>query len=262
MSVTSVETVHPTAIVDPTAQVAPGVAIGPYAVIGPQVVIGEGTRIGPHVVIERDTTLGTDCRVHAGAVLGGDPQDLKFDDEETVLVIGDRTVIRECVTLNRGTSATGRTVIGSDCMLMAYSHVAHDSVLGDHVILANAVEMAGHVVIEDWAIVGGISAVHQFARVGRHAIVGGCTAVRKDVPPFTKLSGNPASLYGLNSVGLERRGFDDEARGQLRRAYRILFQSKLNVRQGVERVREDLPATPEIDQLLAFIESSTRGIHT
>lgn len=254
--------VHATAIIDPTATLAQDIAIGPFSVIGPGVTIGEGTWIGPHVVIERDTTLGRECRVHAGAVLGGDPQDLKYDDEPSVLIVGDRTVIRECVTLNRGSAASGRTVVGSDCLFMAYSHVAHDCTIGDHVVMANSVALAGHVVIEDWVIIGGLAAMHQFVRVGCHAIVGGMSPIRKDVPPYTKASGNPASLYGLNSVGLDRRGFDAETRGVLRRAYRILFQSPMNVTQAVEQARLDLPQTPEVEHLLRFIETSQRGIHT
>lgn len=252
--------VHPTAVIDETADVAADVSIGPYAIVGPHVVVGSGTRIGPHAVLERDTTIGRDCRIHAGAVLGGDPQDLKYRDEDATLVVGDRTVIRECATLNRGTVASGRTVVGSDCLLMAYVHVAHDCVIGDHVVIANAVNMGGHITIEDWAIVGGITAIHQFARIGRHAIVGGASAVRKDVPPYVKAAGNPLALYGLNSLGLERRGFPQEVRQALRRAYRLLFQSRLNVTQALERARDELPALPEVLHLLEFIERSDRGI--
>lgn len=252
--------VHATAVIDDAAGLAADVVVGPYAVIGPNVTVGAGTRIGPHVVLERDTTIGRDCRIHAGAVLGGDPQDLKYRDESSQLIVGDRTVVRECVTLNRGTAASGRTVVGSDCLLMAYVHVAHDCVIGNHVVLANSVHMGGHIEIEDWAVVGGITAIHQFVRIGRHAIVGGASAVRKDVPPYVKAAGNPIALYGLNSLGLERRGFDAEVRTALRRAYRLLFQSKLNVTQAVERVRSELPGLPEIEHLLEFIERSQRGI--
>lgn len=252
--------VHPTAVIDDAAELAGDVSVGPYAVIGPNVVVGAGTRIGPHAVIERDTTIGRECRIHAGAVLGGDPQDLKYDDEPSQLIIGDRTVVRECATLNRGTAATGRTVIGSDCLLMAYVHVAHDCVIGDHVVLANAVNMGGHITIENWAVVGGLTAIHQFVRVGQHAMVGGASAVRKDVPPFVKAAGDPIALFGLNSIGLERRGFGEDVRQQLRSAYRLLFQSKMNVTQAVGRVRAELPAAAEIEHLLAFIESSERGV--
>jgi UDP-N-acetylglucosamine acyltransferase len=196
--------------------------------------------------------------VHAGAVLGGDPQDLKYGGEAAPLVVGDRTVIRECATLNRGTSARGRTEIGSDCLLMAYSHVAHDCLLGDHVIIANAVNMGGHCDLGDWVIVGGITPIHQFVQIGAHAFVGGSSAVRKDVPPFVKAAGDPLRLFGLNSVGLQRRGFDEE-RQALRRAYRLLFQSKSNLREALRTARAELTG-PHVETLLAFIEGSERGV--
>jgi UDP-N-acetylglucosamine acyltransferase len=252
--------VHPTAVVDETAEVGEGVEIGPYSVVGPNVRLGPGTRLGPHVVIERDTTLGRDCRGHAGAVLGGDPQDLKYGGEAAPVLVGDRTVIRECATVNRGTEARGRTQVGSDCLLMAYAHVAHDCVLGDHVILANAVNMGGHCELGDWVIVGGITAIHQFVQIGAHAFVGGSSAVRKDVPPFVKAAGDPLRLFGLNSVGLQRRGFSDEERAALRRAYRLLFQSKSNLREAVVTARAELAGSAHAEALLAFIEGSERGI--
>jgi UDP-N-acetylglucosamine acyltransferase len=251
--------VHATAILDASVEVGEGAEIGPYAVIGPNVRIGAGTKLGPHVVIERDTTLGRDCRVHAGAVLGGDPQDLKYGGEAAPLIVGDRTVIRECVTVNRGTDARGRTEIGADCLLMAYSHVAHDCVLGDNVIIANSVNMGGHCTLGDWVIIGGITPIHQFVQVGAHAFVGGSSAVRKDVPPFVKAAGDPLRLFGLNTVGLQRRGFSDEERAGLRRAYRLLFQSKTNLRESLRTARAELSG-PHIDTLLSFIEGSERGI--
>lgn len=252
--------IHATAVVDPGASLGEGVTIGPYSVIGPRVTIGDGATLGAHVVIERDTTIGSQCRVHSGAVLGGDPQDLKYDGESSRLAVGDRTVIRECATLNRGTSARGMTEIGSDCLLMAYSHVAHDCIVGDNVVIANAVNMGGHVTIEDWAIVGGVTAIHQFVRIGQHAIVSGASAVRKDVPPYVKAAGNPLHLYGLNSVGLQRRGFSDEARQALRRLYRLFFQSDLNISQAIVAARADMEPRPEIEHFLAFVEASERGI--
>jgi UDP-N-acetylglucosamine acyltransferase len=252
--------VHPSAIIDPGAELGDGVDIGPYSIIGPNVAIGAGTRIGPHVVIERDTRIGQDCRVHAGAVLGGDPQDLKYAGEAAMLVIGDRTVVRECATLNRGTSSRGRTEIGADCLLMAYSHVAHDCLLGDNVILANSVNMGGHCELGDWVIVGGMTPIHQFVKVGAHAFVGGSSAVRKDVPPFVKAAGDPLRLFGLNTVGLQRRGFTDAERLELRRAYRLLFQSKQNVRDAVRAVREEMPGATHVETLLSFIEGSERGV--
>lgn len=252
--------IHSTAVIDPTAEIGAGTVIGPYAIIGPNVVIGEGCKIGPHVVIERDTILGSGCKIHKGAVLGGDPQDLKYLGEPTLLLVGDRTVIREYATLNRGTSAHGKTEVGSDCLLMAYTHVAHDCVIGNHVILSNAVNMGGHVVIEDWAIVGGVTPIHQFVRIGQHAFVGGGSRVSKDIPPFVKAAGSPVALYGLNAVGLERRGFSGEVRRELKRAYRILFNSSLNLSQARERVAAELTLYPEVEALLHFIAESERGV--
>jgi UDP-N-acetylglucosamine acyltransferase len=252
--------VHATAIVDPAAELGADVSVGPYAVIGPNVTIGAGTRIGPHALIERDTVVGEACVIHKGAVLGTDPQDLKYDGEPTSLVVGDRTVVREYVTVNRGTSAGGRTQVGSDCLLMAYAHVAHDCVLGDHVVIANAVNMGGHVSIGDWAIVGGMTPIHQFVRIGRHAFVGGASRVHKDVPPFVRVSGNPIELCGLNSVGLQRRGVGPAVRRELKRAYRLFFASSLNVSQALARAREELEPFAEVMQLLEFIEATDRGI--
>ncbi|HKJ02431.1 MAG TPA: acyl-ACP--UDP-N-acetylglucosamine O-acyltransferase, partial [Longimicrobiales bacterium] len=178
----------------------------------------------------------------------------------SILEVGDRTVIREYATLNRGTAATGRTAVGSDCLLMAYAHVAHDCELGNHVILANSVNMAGHVLIEDWVIVGGITPIHQFVRIGAHAFVGGGSRVSQDVPPYCRVAGSPTSLFGLNSVGLERRGFTEEVRAALKKTYRILFQSKLNVAQALVRARDEVPPIPEVLHLLSFVRDSERGV--
>ncbi|HET9439961.1 MAG TPA: acyl-ACP--UDP-N-acetylglucosamine O-acyltransferase [Longimicrobiales bacterium] len=252
--------VHETAIVDASAALADDVVVGPYTVIGPNVRIGAGTEIGPHVHIVRDTLIGANCRIHHGAALGGDPQDLKYAGEPAELIIGENTIIREFVTLNRGTSAHGKTEIGANCLLMAYAHVAHDCVLGDHVILANSVNMGGHVLIEDYVIVGGLTAIHQFVRIGRHAFVGGSAAVMKDVPPFVKAAGNPLKLYGLNSLGLQRRGFSEETRVTLKRAYRMIFSSSLNIGQALAQAQIDLQVTPDVAHFLAFIEASQRGV--
>ncbi|MDT8368337.1 MAG: acyl-ACP--UDP-N-acetylglucosamine O-acyltransferase [Longimicrobiales bacterium] len=252
--------VHPTAIVDDGAEVGPGVVIGPWSIVGPEVRIGAGTVIGPHVLIEQRTTLGERCRISKGAVLGTDPQDLKFGGEETWLHLGSDTVIREFATLNRGTAATGRTRVGSDCVIMAYAHVAHDCEIGDHVIVSNAVNMAGHVEIADWAIVGGVTPIHQFVRIGTHAFVGGGSRIPQDVPPFCRVAGNPPKLYGLNSVGLERRGFTEEVRRALKEAYRIVLLRGLTVRRGIEAARSAVPGTPEVEHFLDFIASSERGI--
>lgn len=256
----AVPEVHPTALIDPSAELAPGVVVGPYSIVGPGVRVGARTRIGSHVLIERDTTVGEECTIHQGAVLGTDPQDLKYMGEPTVLVVGDRTVIREYATLNRGTIASGVTRVGSDCMLMAYTHVAHDCHLGNHVILSNAVNMAGHVSIGDWAIIGGLTPIHQFVRIGAHAFVGGATRVAKDVPPYVKAAGSPMELYGLNSVGLQRRGFPEEVRRELKRAYRLFFASNHNVAQALARAREELRAIPEVEVFLSFFENSERGV--
>jgi UDP-N-acetylglucosamine acyltransferase len=251
---------HPTAIIDDSAELGEGVTVGPYSVIGPRVVIGAGTQVGPHVFVDRDTTVGAHCALYKGAVLGSDPQDLKYRGEATRLVVGDRTVIREFATLNRGTSALGQTTIGDDCLLMAYSHVAHDCQLGNHVILSNSVNMGGHVLIEDWVVIGGGTLIHQFARIGQHAFIGGGSAVRKDVPPFVKASGDPLQLYGLNSVGLQRRGFSEEVRRELKRAYRLFFGSSNNTSQALARAREELQGIPEIEAFLSFFEQSERGV--
>ncbi len=252
--------IHPTAIVDPDAELGQGVVVGPWAIIGPGVAIGDGTEIGPRVLVERDTSVGEDCRISNGAVLGTDPQDLKFQGEHTVLEVGDRTVIREFATLNRGTSAAGRTVVGSDCLLMAYTHVAHDCELGNHVILSNGVNMAGHVMIEDWVSVGGLTPIHQFVRIGAHAFVGGLSRISQDVPPYCRVAGNPSKLYGLNSIGLERRGFSPEVRKALKDTYRTLFQKKMNLSEAMRRAEKDVPAIPEVRHMLEFIRKSERGI--
>ncbi len=252
--------IHPQAIVDPGAELGEGVVVGPWTRIGPNVRVGDGTVIGSHVLIDRNTTVGERCEIHQGAVLGSPPQDLKFGGEETVLVVGDRTVIREYATLNRGTSASGSTSVGDDCLLMAYTHVAHDCRVGHHVILSNAVNMAGHVELEDWVIIGGLTPIHQFVRVGLHAFVGGGSRISQDVAPFCRVAGSPPKLYGLNSVGLERRGFSAEVRAALKRAYRLVFQSNLNVSQGVARAREEVEPLPDVLRFLDFIQESERGV--
>lgn len=252
--------VHPTAVIDASAEFGTDAVIGAYAVIGPNVKVGAHTTIGPHVHIVRDTTIGASCAIHHGAAIGGDPQDLKYAGEPTELVIGNRTVIREFVTLNRGTTAHGKTMIGSECLIMAYAHVAHDSIIGDHVILANSVNMGGHVEVGDHVIIGGMTAVHQFVKIGAHAFVSGSSAVRKDVAPYVKAAGDPLKLFGLNSVGLRRRGFSDETRQSIKRAYRLFFQSSLNVTQALEQARAELPDSPELRHFLEFIEASGRGV--
>lgn len=255
-------TVHPTAIVDRSAELGEGVTIGPWALIGPRVRIGDGTEVGPRVLIEKDTTVGEDCRLANGAVLGTDPQDLKYKGGHSTLEVGDRTVVREFATLNRGTEASGRTVVGTDCLLMAYTHVAHDCEIGNHVVLANSVNMAGHVLIEDWVIVGGLTPIHQFVRIGAHAFVGGGSRVPQDVPPYCRAAGNPLRLYGLNSVGLERRGLSDDVRRALKQAYRMLFQGTENLSTALDRAEREVTGIPEVKHLVQFVRSSERGVTT
>ena len=254
--------IHPTAIVHADAQIGEGVQIDPWVIIGPQVTNGAGTRIGPRVLIERDTSVGEDCTIGNGAALGTDAQDMKYRGEPATLEIGDRTVIREFATLNRGTAASGKTVVGSDCLIMAYVHVAHDCELGNHVILSNAVNMGGHVLIEDWAIVGGLTPIHQFVRIGAHAFVGGGSRISQDVPPYCRAAGNPPRLFGLNSVGLERRGLSDEVRKALKKAYRILFKSDASLSKALLRADEEIQGIPEVRHLIEFIRASERGITT
>jgi UDP-N-acetylglucosamine acyltransferase len=222
--------------------------------------VGDGCRIGAHAVLERNVRLGAGVRVGHGSVLGGDPQDVKYRGEDTWVEVGDATVIREYCTINRGTAATGRTVIGRGCFLMSYVHVAHDCNIGDEVIIANAVQMAGHVSIENRAVISGLVPIHQFVRIGTFAFVGGGSRVNQDVPPFTKAVGNPVHLYGLNSVGLERAGFAAEVRLALKRAYRLLFNSDLTLSQGIARARAELGGIAEVETLLKFVEASQRGV--
>lgn len=254
--------IHPSAIIDPEAVIGEGVKIGPWSMIGPRVTVGDGTRIGGHVLVEKDTTIGAGCHLHQGAVLGTDPQDLKYRGENTVLIVGDRTVVREYATLNRGTDDLQQTVVGDDCLLMAYSHIAHDCQIGNNVVIANAVNMAGHVFIEDWAIVGGLTAVHQFVRIGAHAFVGGASRTSQDVPPYTRAAGSPMKLYGLNSIGLDRRGFSREVRQALKNAYRAVFQGSLPLSQGLEQAEAEAEDFPEVRHFLSFIRTSERGVTT
>lgn len=254
--------VHPSAVVDDDAELDPSCSVGPFAVIGPGVELGPDVRVGSHALVERDTRLGEGCEIHHGAVVGTDPQDLKYEGEPSTLEIGPRTVIREYATLNRGTAASGATVVGGDCLIMAYAHVAHDCRLGDHVILSNSVNMGGHVEIGDWVIVGGVTAIHQFARIGRHAFVGGGSRLPQDVVPYTTVAGNPCAAYGVNTTGLRRRGFDDGRIKALRAAYRSLFRSDLNLGDAVDRLAEEGPETEEVREVIEFIRASERGVTT
>ena len=253
--------VHATAIVSPDATLADGVEVGPYSIIGPDVTIGKNTTIGPHAVIETQTDIGEGCRISQFASLGGPPQDLKFKGEKTRVVIGNHNTIREYVTINRATTSDiGVTIIGDHNLLMAYCHVAHNCKLGNHIVMANAANLAGHIHVEDFAIIGGLTGVHQFTRIGAHAIIGGASAVTKDVPPFCTAAGNYAKLYGLNMIGLKRRGFSDRAIQALRTAYRIVFRSSMLLSAAVKKVEEEVEDLPEVRQFLDFIRASERGI--
>jgi UDP-N-acetylglucosamine acyltransferase len=248
------------AVVSPKAQLGDNVAIGPFTTIEDDVVIGAGTTIGSNALIANGSRLGRECRIHHGAVLGTPPQDLKYKGEPTTLEVGDHTTIREYATLNRGTHERMKTTVGSHCFIMAYAHVAHDCDLGNHIILANSVNMAGHVTIEDHAIIGGMTPIHQFVRVGQHSMTGGGFRVPKDIPPYVLAGHEPMVFQGLNIVGLKRRNFSAETIELLEKAYHILYQSRLNVSQAVERIKRDLPQTSEIKNILDFIATSKRGI--
>ncbi|MBM4285748.1 MAG: acyl-ACP--UDP-N-acetylglucosamine O-acyltransferase [Deltaproteobacteria bacterium] len=253
--------IHPTALVHAGARLAPGVSVGPYSIIEEQVRIGPDTVIGPHVVIRNHTTIGARCRIFQFASLGEVPQDLKFAGEVSQLIIGDDNTIREFATLHRGTAGGGGvTRLGRGNLLMAYTHVAHDCRVGDGVIMSNAATLGGHIIVEDRAILGGLAAVHQFSRIGRHAFIGGCSAVPRDVPPYTMAVGNRAKLVGLNLVGLKRAGLGDAAIQALRQAFDLLFVSGLNLKDAVARARRDLPPLPELQHLLNFVETSERGL--
>ena len=252
--------IHPTAIVSSDAQLADDVEVGAFSIIGTGCIAGPGCVISARTTLEKNVRLGEQVFVGTGSVLGGDPQDLKYRGEETWVEIGDRTSVREYATINRGTSHSQKTSVGRDCFIMSYVHLAHDCHLGDNVIISNGTQLAGHVVVEDYASISGLTGFHQFVRVGAHSFVGGCSRVAKDVPPFLKAVGNPVKLYGLNSVGLQRRGFSEETLRELKRAYRLLFRSDLNLSQGLERARAEVPELPEVKHFLDFIEASQRGV--
>jgi UDP-N-acetylglucosamine acyltransferase len=253
--------IHPTAVVAPDAELAEGVEVGAYAVIGPGVQIGANTRIGPHVVIQGPTRLGADNQVFQFASVGSAPQDKKYRDEATRLEIGDRNVIRECVTLNRGTvQDQGLTRIGNDNLFMAYAHVAHDCVIGDHCILANNATLGGHVHLGDWAIMGGLSGVHQFCKVGAHAFIANNAAVTRDVPPYVMAVGQPAAAHSVNAEGLKRRGFTAEQVRNIRNAFRLLYRSGLKLADAETQLAALAQQQPELRLLAEFLPQSTRSI--
>ncbi|MDX1905183.1 MAG: acyl-ACP--UDP-N-acetylglucosamine O-acyltransferase [Thermonemataceae bacterium] len=248
------------AYIHPKAQIGENVHIEPFATIHEDVVIGEGTWIGSNTTVMNGARIGKNCRIFPGAVIAAIPQDLKFKGEHSTVEIGDNTTIRECATLNRGTSHSGKTVIGSNTLIMAYVHIAHDCVVGNNCILVNAVQMAGHIIMEDYAIVGGASAIHQFTRIGSHAMVAGGSLLRKDIPPFVKAGREPVSYAGVNSLGLRRRGFSNEQIILIQNIYRVVFQQGYNTTDAVKKVKEEFGNSEEREIILGFIESSERGI--
>ena len=254
--------IHPTAIIDSTARIAQNVDIGPFCRIGPNVEIAEGTVLEANVQIQKWTSVGAGCRFYPFGVIGSDPQDLKYKGEETYLEIGKKNVFREFVTINRGTSVGGgTTTIGDRNLFMAYSHVAHDSELASDIIMANAATLAGHVVVSDNATIGAFSSVHQFCRVGFHAFIGGYSVVTRDALPYIKTVGdrNDAKIYGINTIGLQRKGLAEDSVLALKRVYRLLFRSDMNTRDAVRHAREQSWTAPEVEVLLQFIETSRRG---
>ena len=254
-------TIHPTAIVHPKAQIAPSVTIGPYAIIGENVRIGKGSSIGPHCVLEGNTEIGENCRIYQFNSIGAAPQDLKYRNEETGLIIGNNNTFREFNTVHRGTKAgRGKTVIGDDNFFMAYVHIAHDCLIGSRSILANASTLGGHVEIGNDSVIGGLTGIHQFVRIGDYVMIGGASAVAQDIPHFVCAAGNRTSLYGLNMIGLKRKGFSKERIEALKKAYKILFRTGLTLADAVSRIREEKIDQPDVVRLVDFVQSSERGI--
>ncbi|MGV4412907.1 acyl-ACP--UDP-N-acetylglucosamine O-acyltransferase [Chryseobacterium sp. T1] len=252
--------IHQLTAVDSRAKIGKNVTIEPFTTIGADVEIGEGCWIGSNVTIMQGTRIGKNCKIFPGAVIGGIPQDLKFDGEDSMVYIGDNTVIRECVTINRGTKAQGFTKVGNDCLIMATAHVAHDCNIGNNVIIANACGIAGHVEIGDFVVMGGLSAVHQFGKIGKHVMISGGSLVRKDIPPYIKVAREPISYAGINSVGLRRRGFSNDKIFEIQKIYRAIFQMKMNTAQSIEFVEKEMLPTMERDEIIQFIQNSPRGI--
>ncbi len=251
---------QPLAYIHPQARIARNVVIEPFCTIHQNVVIEEGTWIGSNVTIFEGARIGKNCKIYPGAVISGTPQDLKYNGEETEAIIGDNTVIRECVTISRGTNDKMKTVIGKNCLLMAYVHIAHDCIIGDNCILANSVQVAGHVHIDDYAIIGGATAVHQFVKVGAHVMISGGSLVRKDVPPYTKAAREPLSYSGINSIGLRRRGFSSEKIMEIQEIYRYLYLKGLNNSKAIELIELELNPSKERDEIVRFVRNSDRGV--
>ena len=246
--------------IHPEAKLDPSVQVGPFVYIDKDVEIGAGTVIDANATILEGTRIGKNCHIFPSAVVGAIPQDLKFKGEKTYVFIGDNTTIRECATVHRGTASKGKTVVGNNCLIMAYSHVAHDCILHDHIIMSNATQLAGEVEVDDWAILGGGTLVHQFSHIGAHVMIQGGTRVNKDIPPFIIAARDPVSYCGINSVGLGRRGFTKEQLSSIQETYRLLYMSGLNVSQALQQITEALPQTPERDMIVEFIKASPRGV--
>jgi UDP-N-acetylglucosamine acyltransferase len=252
--------IHSTAMVDPKAEIGQDVEIGPNTIVGPHVSLAEGTRVGANCLLDGWTSIGRRCRIFHAAVIGAEPQDVKYRGERTYVKIGDGNIIREFVTVHRATGEEKETRIGDRCFIMAYAHVAHNCTVGSEVVLANSVNMAGHVTIEDFATIGGVTPIHQFVRIGKYAFIGGGSRIPMDIVPYVKVAGNPARVSGLNSIGIQRHGFSVETRQILKQAYKLIFRSRLNVTQAIERIKAEIEPIPEIQHLVDFIESSERGI--
>jgi UDP-N-acetylglucosamine acyltransferase len=248
------------AFIHPDAKLGKDVTVEPFAYIAGNVVIGDGTWVGPNATIMHGARIGKNCRIFPSAVVSGIPQDLKFRGEETTVEIGDNTTIRECATVNRGTASVGKTVVGNNSLLMAYSHIGHDCVVGNNCIIGNSSSLAGEVNVGDWAILSGGTLVHQFARIGAHVMIGGGSKVRIDVPPFIKADRDPLAYLGLNSVGLTRRGFPKERIDEIHNIYRVIYQNGLNFSQALDRVEKEFKSSPDRDSILEFIRKSERGI--
>lgn len=252
--------IHQLAAVDKRAKIGKNVVVEPFTTIAGDVHIEDGTWIGPNVTIMDGARIGKNCRIFPGTVISAIPQDLKFDGEDTQAIIGSGTTLRECVTINRGTKALGYTKVGDDCLIMATSHVAHDCILGNHVIVANGCGIAGHVEIGDYVVMGGLSAVQQFGKIGKHAMISGGSLIRKDIPPYVKVGREPISYAGINSVGLRRRGFTNDKIFEIQKIYRYIFQMKMNVTQAMNYIEKEMLPTAERDEILEFIKNSPRGI--
>ncbi|XCI75401.1 MAG: acyl-ACP--UDP-N-acetylglucosamine O-acyltransferase [Flavobacteriales bacterium] len=251
---------QPLSYIHPQAKLASNVVIEPFSTIYKDVEIGEGTWIGPNVTIMEGARIGKNCKIYPGAVISATPQDLKYYGEPTLTYIGDKTIIREYVTVNRGTSAQGYTKVGENCLIMTAVHIAHDCILGSNVILVNGVGLAGHIEVDDWVIIGGMCPVHQYTKIGAHALIAGGSLVRKDVPPFVKAGRTPLAYIGVNSIGLRRRGFSPEKIVEIQAIYRVLYQRNRNISQALEIIETEIDATAERDEIIQFIQNSSRGI--